>query len=34
MQQLHNEFPVYHWKNNKGYGTAAHRDAYCWVWFM
>lgn len=27
MQLLHNEFPVYHWKNNKGYGTAAHRDA-------
>ena len=27
MQQLHNEFPVYHWKSNKGYGTPAHRDA-------
>ena len=27
MRQLHDEFPVYHWKNNKGYGTAAHRDA-------
>jgi ribonuclease HII len=27
MQQLHSEFPVYHWKNNKGYGTLAHRNA-------
>ncbi len=27
MQQLHDEFPVYHWKSNKGYGTAAHRNA-------
>lgn len=27
MQQLHNEFPVYHWKSNKGYGTPAHRNA-------
>jgi len=27
MQLLHNEFPVYHWKNNKGYGTPAHRGA-------
>jgi ribonuclease HII len=27
MQRLHDEFPVYHWKNNKGYGTAAHRNA-------
>jgi ribonuclease HII len=27
MQLLHKEFPVYHWKNNKGYGTPAHRDA-------
>ena len=27
MQQLHKEFPVYHWKSNKGYGTPAHRNA-------
>lgn len=27
MQQLHDEFPVYHWKNNKGYGTPFHRNA-------
>ena len=27
MLQLHEEFPIYHWNSNKGYGTAAHRDA-------
>lgn len=27
MQQLHEEFPHYSWKNNKGYGAAAHRTA-------
>lgn len=27
MEQLHDEFPVYHWKNNKGYGTPFHRNA-------
>lgn len=27
MQGLHAEFPFYHWNNNKGYGTRAHRDA-------
>ena len=27
MQQLHHEFPVYHWRSNKGYGTPAHRSA-------
>ena len=27
MQQLHEEFPVYHWKSNKGYGTLLHRNA-------
>ena len=26
MQQLHNQFPYYGWMNNKGYGTAFHRD--------
>ena len=26
MIQLHNEFPHYGWKNNKGYGTAVHRE--------
>ncbi len=27
MQQIHHEFPQYSWNNNKGYGTAAHRQA-------
>jgi len=27
MEQLHEEFPVYHWKENKGYPTRAHQDA-------
>jgi ribonuclease HII len=27
MQDLHNEFPVYGWNKNKGYGTAIHRMA-------
>lgn len=27
MEQLHHEFPVYAWNNNKGYGTVAHRMA-------
>jgi ribonuclease HII len=27
MKQLHEEFPFYHWKNNKGYGTLTHRNA-------
>ncbi len=27
MFRLHNEFPHYGWKSNKGYGTAIHRDA-------
>ena len=27
MQQLHHEFPFYHWHSNKGYGTPAHRLA-------
>jgi ribonuclease HII len=27
MQELHMEFPHYHWHNNKGYGTAKHREA-------
>jgi ribonuclease HII len=27
MRQLHREFPQYNWKNNKGYGTPAHRAA-------
>ena len=27
MQQLHNEFPEYNWKSNKGYGTLEHRKA-------
>ena len=27
MQILHEEFPQYHWKKNKGYGTLAHREA-------
>jgi ribonuclease HII len=27
MQQLHEEFPLYSWNTNKGYGTAEHRYA-------
>ncbi|MFT3678347.1 MAG: ribonuclease HII [Chitinophagaceae bacterium] len=27
MQQLHEEFPQYHWNRNKGYGTADHRES-------
>ena len=27
MQQLHHQFPHYGWKQNKGYGTAIHREA-------
>lgn len=27
MRKLHNEFPCYNWHNNKGYGTAGHRQA-------
>ena len=27
MRELHAEYPHYHWNNNKGYPTAAHRDA-------
>jgi ribonuclease HII len=27
MQKIHSEFPQYGWNNNKGYGTAAHRQA-------
>lgn len=27
MQQLHEEFPMYNWKKNKGYPTQEHREA-------
>lgn len=27
MQKLHTSYPEYGWNRNKGYGTAAHRDA-------
>ena len=27
MKRLHEEFPMYNWKNNKGYPTAEHREA-------
>jgi ribonuclease HII len=27
MRKLHEEYPQYHWHNNKGYGTKAHRLA-------
>lgn len=27
MEKLHEEFPVYNWKKNKGYPTAEHREA-------
>jgi ribonuclease HII len=27
MEQLHKEFPMYHWSKNKGYPTLEHREA-------
>ncbi|WP_411032402.1 ribonuclease HII [Spongiimicrobium sp. 3-5] len=27
MEKLHDEFPMYNWKSNKGYPTKEHRDA-------
>jgi ribonuclease HII len=27
MHQIHQEYPMYNWKQNKGYPTLAHRDA-------
>ena len=27
MNKIHNEFPMYNWKQNKGYPTKEHRDA-------
>lgn len=27
MMKLHDEFPSYNWRSNKGYGTAEHRNA-------
>lgn len=27
MRRLHLEFPIYHWKENKGYGTKKHQEA-------
>jgi len=27
MEELHEEFPMYNWKNNKGYPTKDHREA-------
>jgi ribonuclease HII len=27
MEKIHQEFPMYHWKKNKGYPTKAHRNA-------
>lgn len=27
MLQLHEQFPMYHWQENKGYPTVAHREA-------
>lgn len=27
MNKIHEEFPMYHWKKNKGYPTAEHREA-------
>lgn len=27
MERLHDEFPMYNWKQNKGYPTAEHREA-------
>jgi ribonuclease HII len=27
MNRIHEEFPMYNWKQNKGYPTKEHRDA-------
>jgi ribonuclease HII len=27
MEKIHEEFPVYGWKNNKGYPTSIHKAA-------
>ena len=27
MNELHEEFPMYNWKQNKGYATKEHREA-------
>jgi len=27
MEKIHKEFPMYNWKQNKGYGTQEHREA-------
>lgn len=27
MEKMHKKFPMYHWEDNKGYPTQAHRDA-------
>lgn len=27
MEKIHEEFPMYNWKQNKGYGTQEHREA-------
>ena len=27
MKKIHNDFPLYGWNRNKGYGTAFHRQA-------
>ena len=27
MEKLHKKYPMYNWKNNKGYGTLSHRNA-------
>ncbi|HET8878967.1 MAG TPA: ribonuclease HII [Arthrobacter sp.] len=29
MAALHEEYPAFGWNENKGYGTAAHKDALC-----
>ena len=27
MERIHEEYPVYNWKKNKGYPTTEHREA-------
>ena len=29
MNKIHEEFPMYNWKKNKGYPTKEHREAIC-----
>ena len=32
MDKIHEEFPMYNWKKNKGYPTKEHREAIQKIW--